>query len=364
MYARAAVLTAFNQPLAIQNIPIPALEYGQVLVQVEAAGICGSDVHMWRGLDPRTPLPIILGHEGVGRIMQVQGKRNNLDGQPLAVGQRVLWERGVSCGQCYYCQVLQEPSLCPNRWAYGIHRSSAQPPYLVGCYATHLILDARTPLIPLAEADDPAVYVTASCSGATAAHGFDQVVQRPGDTCVIYGPGPVGAFAAALARAGGAEHVFIVGGSAERLALCRGLGATELLNRHTLSPDIRHGLIMDTTYGRGADLVVETSGSLEAAREGLDLLRPGGTLLLIGFGTPVGEWSFPPFETVVRKNVRIQGVWVSDTMHTIQAVSLVRQHPGEFAALVSHRYPLAQATAALQDVANRRVLKAVLTPNS
>jgi threonine dehydrogenase-like Zn-dependent dehydrogenase len=363
MNATAAVLSAFNSALVLQMIPIPALEHGQVLVQVEAAGICGSDVHMWRGLDPRTPLPIILGHEGVGRVLECNGNRNNIHGQSLAPGQRVLWERGVSCGQCYYCAVLHEPSLCPNRWAYGIHHSTLIPPYLNGCYATHLVLDARTPLIPLAEDDDPAVFVAASCSGATAAHGFAQVQISPGDTVVIYGPGPLGAFATALAKAGGAEHVIVIGGSPDRLAICRALGATVLVNRLDLTAEQQRTIILDHSHGRGADLVVEAAGSVTAARDGLDLLRPGGTLLLMGMGTPVGEVNLPPFEAIVRKNVRIQGVWVSDARHTYQAISLVRQHPAEFAALVTHRFPLQQATEALQAVFSRQALKAVLLPS-
>ncbi|MCE5259282.1 MAG: zinc-binding dehydrogenase [Chloroflexi bacterium] len=363
MNAIAAVLTAFNQPLALQEIPVPELTPGQVLVQVEAAGICGSDVHMWHGKDPRTPLPIILGHEGVGRVVAIAGSRLDIYGQVLDPGQRILWERGVSCGLCYYCQGLHEPALCPNRWAYGIHRPSNRPPYLVGCYATHLVLDAHTPLIPHAETDDPATYVSASCSGATAAHGFDQIKQRPGDTCVVYGPGPLGAYSVALARAGGAEQVMVIGGSPARLALCKNLGATHLLDRHALSAEQQRQAVFEVTRGRGADLVVEASGSLSAAHEGLDLLRPGGTLLLVGFGTPIGEMNIAPFEAVVRKNVRIQGVWVSDTAHTLHAVSLVRQHPNEFAALVTHRFALTQATEALRVVTDRSALKAVLLPN-
>jgi threonine dehydrogenase-like Zn-dependent dehydrogenase len=362
MYASAAVLAAFNEPLTLQAIQVPALESGQVLVQVEAAGICGSDVHMWHGFDPRTPLPIILGHEGVGRVLESSANRVDMLGQPVTPGQRVLWERGVTCGACYFCAVLHEPSLCSNRWAYGIHHSVNIPPYLNGCYATHLVLDARTPLFILAEDEDPATFVAASCSGATAAHGFDQVQVRSGDCVVIYGPGPLGAFATAFAKAGGAEQVIVIGGSPDRLAICKTLGATMLWNRLELSAEQQYEAVHDHTLGRGADLVVEASGSVSAAREGVNLLRSGGTLLLMGMGTPVGEMSLLPFETIVRKNVRIQGVWVSDARHTLQAISLVRQHPVEFATLVTHRYSLSHATEALQAVAARKALKAVLLP--
>ncbi|MCD6518719.1 MAG: zinc-binding dehydrogenase, partial [Anaerolineae bacterium] len=351
------------QPLSLEEVEVPPLATGQVLVQVEAAGVCGSDVHMWRGRDPRTPLPIILGHEGVGRILELAGPKRDIYGRPLSEGDLVLWERGVTCGHCYYCAVLHEPSLCPERWVYGIHRSFDEPPRLNGCYASHLILDPKTPFISLEDVSDPALFVAASCSGATAAHGFSLLPAHLGDVVVVFGPGPLGAFSVALARAGGAEQVAIIGGTEERLALCQQLGATLALNRRKTTPEERRERILQLTQGRGADLVVEASGSVAAAREGLELLRPGGGLLLVGFGTPVGEMTLQPFEALVRKNVRVQGVWVSDVRHTLRAVSLIRQNMSGFAALVTHRFPLEEATQALEAVAARKAMKAVLLPS-
>ncbi len=364
MQASAAVLRAFNQPLSLEPVAVPRLRAGQVLVEVEAAGVCGSDVHMWRGLDPRTPLPIILGHEGVGRVLDTCGARIRVDDRSLSPGDRILWERGVTCGACHACVVLGEPALCPHRWAYGIHHSLETPPHLNGCYSTHLILDARTPLFPLSESVDPAVWVSASCSGATAAHGFALTPVRAGDSVVVMGPGPLGAYSVALAAAGGAEQVFLIGGTETRLNLCRALGATQTLNRRTLSAAERYQAILDATQGRGADLVVEASGSLAAATEGLSLLRPGGALSLVGLGAPAGALAVELFEQVARKNVRMQGVWVSDARHTAAALSLVRRNPAPFAALVTHRQPLQQAAAALEAVANRAAMKAVLLPQA
>lgn len=362
MKAMAAVLEQFDLPLAIVEIPVPSLAPGQVLVQVVAAGVCGSDVHMWRGQDPRTPLPIILGHEGVGRVVETAGPRRDIFGQPVTPGDLISWERGVPCGHCYHCAVLHEPSLCAERWAYGIHRSSQTPPFLNGCYATHIILDARTDIIPLSDDDDPATMVVASCSGATAAHTFDLVDLHTGDTVVVFGPGPVGVFSVALARAAGAENVVMIGGTAGRLELARGAGATTLLDRHATSAAERRDAVLDLTHGLGADLIIEASGAVSAATEGLDLVRCGGALALVGFGTPVGEMTIAPFEQVVRKNVRIQGVWVSDVRHTLRAISVIRQHPDRLAGLVTHRFSLAQATDALEAVERREALKAVLLP--
>ena len=362
MRALAAVMRRFNEPLVLEEVEIPRLASGQVLVEVEASGVCGSDVHMGRGKDPRTPLPMILGHEGVGRIADLRGGRRDIGGRRVGPGDRLLWERGVTCGQCYYCAVLREPALCPHRWVYGIHRSMTEPPHLNGWYASHLILDSRTQLLTLGDDEDPAIYVAASCSGATAAHAFDFSPVRVGDVVVVFGPGPLGAFCVALAASAGAEQVVVVGGTTRRLEVCKLLGATVILNRRQTHAEERSGVIQEITHGRGADLVVEASGSVEAALEGLRLLRHGGTLSLVGFGTPVGDITFPPFETLVRRNVRVQGVWVSDVRHTFQAVSLVRRHPQAFSHLVTHRFALGEATRALEAVAERGAMKAVLLP--
>lgn len=360
--AEAVVLRRFQAPLDMETVEIPPLASGQILVQVEAAGVCGSDVHMWHGRDPRTPLPIILGHEGVGRVVDIAGVKLDIYGKQLRPGDRIIWERGVTCGQCHACAVLHEPSLCSQRWVYGIYRSLSVPPHLNGCYASHIVLDARTPIVSLQEQDDPALYVAAGCSGATAAHGFDLAPVQVGDTAVVLGPGPVGAFSAALAHAAGAANVILIGGTASRLELCRRVGATLTLDRHTTTPEARLQAVRDLTHGRGADLVVEASGSISAAQEGLALLRHGGTLTLVGFGTPVGNMAITPFEQVVRKNARIQGVWVSDTRHMVRAISLLRQQAEAFSGLVTHRYPLAQATPALEAVDQRNAMKVVLEP--
>ncbi len=364
MIATAAVLKAFGEPLELGRLAVPPLSPGQMLVEVEAAGVCGSDVHMWLGKDPRISLPMILGHEGVGRIVEIHGRREDVYGQLLKQGQRILWERGVSCGRCYYCAVRKEPALCPHRWVYGIHRGIETPPHLNGCYATHIVLDSATLVVPLAQEVDPAIFVAVSCSGATAAHGFDQSPAEIGDTVVIFGPGPLGAFSVALARAQGASQIVIVGGTRQRLDICRQLGATITLNRNETTSQQRVQAVWDLTHGRGADLVVEAAGSIAASQEGLEMLRPGGTLSLVGFGAPSGQMTFAPFENIVRKNVRIQGVWVSDVRHTLRALDLVYQNPQLFSMLVTDRFPLAQATEALIRVRDRAAMKAVLLPQS
>jgi len=360
--ATAAVLTAFGQPLERREVPLPRPAHGEVLVRILVAGVCGSDVHMWRGQDPRTPLPITLGHEGVGQVLETAGSRKTVDGRELKPGDVVIWNRGVVCGRCYWCTVARTPALCPNRWAYGIHRSFDYGAHLNGCYADHILLHRDTDILLAPDGVAPETLVAASCSGATAAHAFDLCPCHPGDTVLIQGVGPLGAFAVAFARASGAGQIIVVGGTDSRLQLCRALGATTLLNRGQLTIQERRDAVMDLTEGRGVDLAIEASGSVEAVQEALPLIRVGGSYAIAGIAEPRDPIPFELFRDLARRNLHLQGVWVSDTRHLRQAVSLVTRDPGPFEAMVTHRFALSQATEALEAVENRLAMKAVICP--
>lgn len=360
MKAQAMVLRAFKQPLVPEAIEIPMLRPGEILVKLEASGICGSDVHMWQGEDPRTPRPIILGHEGVGRIAAMNGAHTTVEGDPVHEGDRILWNRGVTCGECFACKVLLMPWLCESRKVYGINRSREEAPYLNGCYSEYLILAPHTDLFLVEETVDPAILVSASCSGATAANAFDSVKINPGDTVVIQGPGPLGVFGAAFARNAGAEQVVVIGGSEERLALLREFGATHTINRRAYNADERLSFVRSLTHGRGADVVLEAAGSRGTAQESLNLVRPGGTCLMTGYAQPVGTEEIDFYSQVVRKHVTVRGIWVSDTRHTRQAIRLVLSQQEQFGKLITHRFALAEANEALEAMKARKALKAVL----
>ena len=356
------VLEAFNQPLVMRDFEIPPLQDGEVLIRLEAAGVCGSDVHMLRGEDPRTPLPIILGHEGVGRVLEVKGEKRTVEGELLKSGDLILWNRGVSCHRCFHCAVLNEPSLCKNRKVYGINRSSKVAPYVNGCYSQEMLLTADTDIFKVTAEVDPAILVSASCSGATVAHAFD--LHRPdfGDTVLIQGPGPLGVYAVAFAKQMGAQEIIVIGGSENRLQTCREFGATLTLNRRELSLEDRKQAIMDKTRGRGVDFAIEAVGDPSAVHEGIKLVRSGGAYVSIGFSQPPGNCQIDFFQEVVSKNLKIQGVWVSGTRHTWQAMKLVLERPELFARMITHRFSLEQANEALAAMAQREALKAVMAP--
>ena len=356
MKMKASVLKKFNEPLAIEERRLATLKDGQVLVGIKAAGVCGSDVHMWKGKDPRTPLPLILGHEGVGVVKEVKGEKEDIFGDKIRPGDFIIWDRGVTCGNCYFCVVKRQPSLCPNRQVYGIIRD--------GCYATHLILLERTRIIKVEEKIDPAILAPASCSGATAAHTIELCNVCQGDTVVIQGPGPMGIFALAFAREKGADKIIVMGTGMdkERLKLCLEFGASETLNIDETSFKERLSYIKEKTGGLGAEVVIDCTGSPHAIKEGLKMTAPGGTYTLPGVAIPIGDIPVSFYEDVARKNVRIQGIWVSDTSHLYQAVKLVLSEKYPFEKLITHKFKLEEATEALETVHAREAMKAVLMP--
>jgi threonine dehydrogenase-like Zn-dependent dehydrogenase len=284
-------------------------------------------------------------------------------------GDLIIWDRGVTCNRCYYCAVRKEPSLCHNRQVYGIVRN--------GCYASHLALLPDTKLIKLAacfaqqvngnEQSEiaPATLVAASCSGATAAHTVELLPIRPGDLVVLQGPGPLGLFCLAFAFAKGAGEAIVIGTKADsaRLALSREFGRVQTYVVEDSSAEARRAEVFDLTHGIGANVVIDCTGTPASFNEGLRLTAPGGTYSIPGIATPVGEVPVQIYEDVARKNVRIQGVWVSDTRHLYEAVRLSLSGRFPLDKLVTHRFPLEQVMDALNVVDSKEAIKAVLLPN-
>jgi len=364
MQAKAAVLSKFNEPLQMQSFPLVPLAKGEVRVRITAAGVCGSDVHMWRGQDPRTPLPMILGHEGVGEVAEINGSKCDLFGRALKEGDAVLWERGVMCGGCYYCTIKKQPSLCPTRKTYGISYSCAEPPHLLGCYSEYLHLRAGHPMIKLDLGVEPDVLVPATCSGATAAHAVEISGLEPGDFAVVVGPGPVGLFVLAQLLEAGAGEVWVAGTAADksRLEMALKFGAANALSADEMSADDLRACLMDKTRGVGVNVIMDCTGHAPVVKHWIDLLAPGGTYSIPGIATPQKEISLELFKTIARKNARLQGVWVSDTSHLWRAANLVASGRYPFDKLITHRFPLAQATEALKVTESKESVKAVLIP--
>ena len=364
MEARAAVLERFNEPLKMRTFPMVPLKEGEVRVRIKSAGVCGSDVHMWRGRDPRTPLPMILGHEGVGEIAELAGPKADLFGRALKEGDPVLWERGVMCGSCYYCVVKKRPALCPHRKTYGISYSCRPEPHLLGCYSEYLHLRAGHPMIRIEQDVEPHVLVAATCSGATAANAVEQAGLEAGDFAMVLGPGPLGLFVLACLLDAGAGEVWMVGTDADesRLQMALQFGARRALSIDGMPAEEIRGAVMERTGGVGPNVIMDCTGHSRVVEQWIDFTAPGGTYSIPGIATPQEEVSIDLFSAIARKNARLQGLWVSDTSHMWRAARLVASGRYPFERLVTHRFPLERATEALEVTESKESIKAVLVP--
>jgi putative phosphonate catabolism associated alcohol dehydrogenase len=364
--AKASVLEKFKSPLALREYPLPdKLEPGAALVRTEMAGICGTDVHLWKGELP-IQLPVILGHETVGRVVELgAGLERDWTGLPLKPGDRVTWNSTVSCGRCFYCAVKRQPTRCPHRRAYGIGYRCDEAPHFLGGYAEFHYLRPGATLFKLPDDLPTEAVIGAGCALITAIHGIERTGIDWQDTVVVQGAGPVGIAALAVAKSAGASRVIVIGGPKQRLETARRFGADEVIDLEAV-PEAgkRIELVRQLTGGYGADVVLECVGLPAAVGEGMEMCRDGGKYLLLGHYCDAGPVMWNP-HVITRKQLQVFGSWSSEPRHLQAALRFLRDHQQQFpfATMVSHRFPLAQANEALATTARWEALKSVLVPD-
>jgi threonine dehydrogenase-like Zn-dependent dehydrogenase len=362
---KAAVLARFGEPLTLREYPdITDLRPGEVLVRVEMAGICGTDVHLWLGQLP-IPIPIILGHESAGRIERLgPGVERDWRGQPLEPGDRVTWASSIACGECFYCRLKAQPTRCLSRKAYGISYCADEAPHLRGGYAEKILLRPGSAVFRLPDTLPTEALVGAGCSLTTAIHGIERCPVVWGDVVVIQGAGPVGLASLAVSLEAGASRVIVVGGPAHRLEAARRFGAHATIDIQTVPDAVeRRRLVLEETGGYGADVVIECVGHPQAVPEGIELCRDGAKFLVLGQYGNAGEVPLNPHH-ITRKQLQVFGAWGFEPRHVDRAISLLDRTgwKRQFASQITHRFPLAEADAALTAVRELRSGKAVIVP--
>lgn len=361
---RAAVMTGFGRPIEVQTFPLPReLPPGDLLVRVELAGMCGTDVHLHRGQLP-IPVPLIMGHETVGTIVALSPPRRDWTGRELAVGDRVTWSVGLWCDECYYCRVARIPTRCSRRKAYGVSTACDQSPHLLGGYSQYHYLHARAAVFKLPDDLPGEAVVGAGCALVTAVHGVEKMGLTWGESCVIQGAGPVGLAAMVIAKEAGCWPVIMIGGPRRRLEVARRFGADITIDIDDVR-DVaaRRERVLDATQGLGADVVMECVGEPRAVVEGWELNRDGGKYLVLGHYGDAGPTMLNP-HVITRKELTVVGSWGSEPRHTVKALQLLRTRQSEypFAELISHRFGLEQVNEALAAVAAWETTKAAIVP--
>ena len=281
---RAAVVHDFTKPLSIDEVAVPEVGPGQVLVKIAASGVCHTDLHAARGDWPVKPaLPFIPGHEGVGTVAAVgAGVTAVKEGDRVGVP----WLHHA-CGHCKSC-ISGWETLCrtePQYTGYTVN----------GGFADYVLADpAYVGHVPDAVGFEEAAPVL--CAGVTVYKGLKETDTRPGQTVVISGIGGLGHMAVQYAKAMGL-HVIAVDVADDKLALARSLGADMVVNAAETDP------VAEVQKGGGADGVLVTAVSTSAFHQGVGMLAPGGTMSLVGL--PPGDFPLPIFDVVLnRKTIR------------------------------------------------------------
>ncbi|MCS6866954.1 MAG: zinc-binding dehydrogenase, partial [Gemmata sp.] len=340
---RAAVFDAPGRPLRIETRPRPVLQPGEALVRVALCTICGSDLHTIAGRR-QEKTPSVLGHEPVGIVEETHGPLFDVDGEPVGVGDRVVWAVAVSCGACYFCR-RDWPQKCESLLKYG-HEPLQPHVGPLGGLATHCHLLRGTALVKVPEGLPNEVAAPAGCATATIAAAFRAAGRSmphcDGGYAVILGLGMLGLTACAWANSIGLS-VIACDTNDQRLALASRFGAA-----HRVKPPELPELVKEITNGRGADLALELSGSPEAARSSWEQLRVGGAAVWVGAVFPTAAVALAP-EQLVRRCLTLSGVHNYTPRDLAAAMAFLAANHSQYplAELVARTFPLTQVNEAI-----------------
>jgi len=333
--------------IEVREVPVPTIGEDEVLIEIKAAGICGTDLHIYHDEFPYWP-PVILGHEFSG-VIAARGK--NVKG--WSVGDRVVGEpHTLACGTCWLCRSGHR-QLCPSKRSPGWG--------IDGCFARYMRFPEPGLLheIPVTLGFEEAALIEPIANVVTDVLENGDV--RPGETVVVVGPGPIGLLAAQAARAAGAGPVIVVGTDADeeiRLPTARTLFPAG----HVLNVQREDALerIMQMTRGRGADLAVEASGAEKGIGFALQALRKLGRLTAIGL-TGRKEIAFP-YDAAMFKAVRF--VFNLSTSYTSwdTAIRLVADGKMDPKPLITHRGGIERWQDFFADLDNKKGLKGLFLP--
>lgn len=363
MSIRASVMTTPDQPLELWTLDDPVVEEGGVLIETVASEVCGTDVHLHKGRLAGVPYPIIPGHVSVGRVLEAPGVKTDALGEPLAVGDVVTFlDVHEVCNACWHCLVARQPNRCPSRKVYGITYSANDGPY--GGWAERIYLQPGVRVLKLTGGLDADDVIGGGCGLFTGFAAADRAGIRMGDVVLVQGAGPVGLSAAAFAGLHGASAVFMIGAPEARLALAGKMGVDECWDVTKTTEAERTDAILALTGGRGPDVILEAAGNPAAVREGLHLVRDGGTYVVAGHYTDVGDTPLNPHTQINRKHVELKGQWGTDFHHLARALKLFARHRDRlpFRKIIGARYGLDRTNEALADVAALSVTKAIIEP--
>ena len=329
---KAAVITAPGE-IAIEEVADPTPGDNDVVVEVAAVGICGTDLHIFEG-EFAPKLPIVPGHEMSGTVVAVGRSVTE-----IKIGDAVAIDPSLHCGECFYCRRARG-NLCENWNALGVTYPGAAAQFLLSPKKNIHKLPKNVDL------KSAALIEPLSC----AVRGFDQLPRNPGSHYLIYGSGTMGLMMAEMAKVNGAASVSIVDFNQDKLKTAKVLGFTNLAK----SAD-------EFDQPRGFDVVIDCTGVTEAIKDGLIHVMPGGTFLQFGVANKDAKVEIEPF-WVYNKEITIVGSMA--VLHSFdRAVELFASGVLNTDVMISDRYSLENYADALTAFKSGKGRKTIVLPN-
>jgi D-arabinose 1-dehydrogenase-like Zn-dependent alcohol dehydrogenase len=347
---RVAVLREYGRPIELEEYEVPDPEPGALVVRVEQAGICGSDLNIMRGVSPLNPGGRALGHEGFGSVYRLgAGLTTDSLGQPLAEGDRIIHSGVEPCYRCSVC-LRGEFAWCPSYSPSS--RTPGKFPFFLGTYADYLYLEAGRPIFKIPDGIPDSILTFVNCALGTVTDPLLRIGVDPGQYVVVQGAGGLGLNAVGMLRLLGARHIIVLDRQPGRLELARQMGAAHTVNIDELpDPADRAARIRELTGGCGADLVMELVGHPSLMEEGIGMLASGGTFVQVGLTLSDAEAKISPVSLLRGKT--IMGSIMYRPRVLAMLLDILSRTDGEippFDLIVSRTYPLTEINEALADM--------------
>ncbi len=358
---RAAVLTG-EKKIEIIKVPTPEINDDEVLVQVEQVGICGTDVHEYKG-DPFGYIPVQLGHEGTGTIVKL-GKNVTKDyyGKPLALGDKIV--TGLKpCGVCDTCKYDPEHiHLCDNGEIFGLMPGEEAYRNLNGWFGEYIKINAGGVVFNVSDMDvdlrtliEPAAVIIHAVEKAKEIFNFEH-----GSYVLVQGCGPIGLLLLAAVRTMGVRNIIAVDGDEKRLDMAKMLGAAYTVN--FLAEDAQEK-VMEITGRKGADMAFQCTGSPKAASAIWKYVRRGGSMCELGFFVDNGPTTYNPHQDICNREIKVIGSWTyqaKDWIHAMEFLKEAKQQNLPVEKLLTHKYALADINEAMEMNISMQGLKIVV----
>ncbi len=359
---RIAVYDAPKKPFVIRSFPLRAPKPAEVLVKISMSTICRSDIHSYLGHRPN-PCPGVLGHEIIGIIEQLGADiTHDMRGDALAVGDRITWSEYFIPGANYYTEVLDLPQKSPGVDKYG-HMAVSTEPHHHGGFGEYCYVLPQSWILKLPAdlSDEEATPI--NCGVATVVCVTEKAGITMGDAVVVQGLGLLGLYGCALAKARGARLVIGLDNVAARRDLGLRFGADHVFDPAAMSEADLVTTVKALCKPEGADAVIELCGYPEVIPSGIQMLRTGGRYVLGGLVNPDAFVRIDANQ-ILRKLITLSGVHNYHPRHLIQALDFVHTNRRRFPFhdLVDGKYSLDEVGQAMQDAADRKVLRAAIVP--